>query len=113
MKDIDFKVKNDTLILHEDIKAIKKNFSILFDVSNYNNKDKSKLYIARLVGMKKYPAYTSTKRKGDLLIAGTGATAGIVFEVPDKLSGLAFSYNAPRIRVDEKTSKKFIYYYLK
>ncbi|MGK0270395.1 MAG: type I restriction enzyme S subunit [Cocleimonas sp.] len=52
-------------------------------------------------------------QKGDLLIAGTGATAGIVFEVPDKLSGLAFSYNAPRIRVDEKTSKKFIYYYLK
>jgi type I restriction enzyme S subunit len=52
-------------------------------------------------------------QKGDLLIAGTGATAGIVFEVPDKLSGLAFSYNAPRIRVDEKTSKKFILYYLK
>ena len=52
-------------------------------------------------------------QKDDLLIAGTGATAGIVFEVPDKLSGLAFSYNAPRIRVHKTTNKKFIYYYLK
>jgi len=37
--------------------------------------------------------------KNDILIAGTGATAGIVFNVPDEFSGMAFSYNAPRIRV--------------
>ena len=50
--------------------------------------------------------------KGDILIAGTGATAGIVFEIPDKFSGLAFSYNAPRIRVKHDTDNKFIGYYL-
>ncbi|WP_298537282.1 M23 family metallopeptidase [uncultured Algibacter sp.] len=66
---IDFEARNDTLFLHEDIKAAKKNFSISFNVGNYSNEDKSKLYIARLIGQKKYPAYTSTKRKGDLLIA--------------------------------------------
>ena len=52
-------------------------------------------------------------KEGDILIAGTGATAGIVFEVPDEMSGLAFSYNAPRIRVSSKVDKKFISLYLK
>ena len=47
---IDFEVKNDTLKLHEDTKAAKKNFTISFDVSNYTDEDKNNLYIARLVG---------------------------------------------------------------
>ena len=68
---MDFKVENDTLSLHKDVIAAKKNFNITYDVSAYTNEDKSKLYIARLLGYKKYPAYTSTKRKGDLLIAST------------------------------------------
>lgn len=51
--------------------------------------------------------------KGDILIAGTGATAGIVFEIPDHLDGLAFSYNAPRIRTNKNVSKAFVAYYLK
>ena len=51
-------------------------------------------------------------RTNDLLIAGTGATAGIVFIVPEKFNGLAFSYNAPRIRVSD-ASHSYIYYYLK
>ena len=51
--------------------------------------------------------------KGDILIAGTGATAGIVFEIPDELCGLVFSYNAPLIRVSEKVDKGFISVYLK
>ena len=51
--------------------------------------------------------------RGDILIAGTGATAGIVFEVPDHFSGLAFSYNAPRIRIDnDQANNKYIFYYL-
>ncbi|MCD9485510.1 restriction endonuclease subunit S [Photobacterium phosphoreum] len=54
-----------------------------------------------------------TLKKGDLLIAGTGATAGIVFKVPDNLEGFAFSYNAPRIRTQTSTCKTYIYYYLK
>ncbi|WP_282136062.1 M23 family metallopeptidase [Seonamhaeicola maritimus] len=68
---LDFEVKSDTLILHKNVKAAKKNFSITYDISNYNNEDKSKLYIARLVGYKKYPSYTYTQRKGDLLTAST------------------------------------------
>ena len=68
---IDFEVKNDTLTLHKDIKAAKKNFSITYDVSKYSNEDKNKLYIARLVGYKKYPYYTYTKRKDHLLIGSS------------------------------------------
>ncbi|TNJ42167.1 M23 family metallopeptidase [Tamlana fucoidanivorans] len=68
---IDFQVNQDTVILHEDVMAAKKNFSIHFDVSHYNNDDINKLYIARLVGYKKTPYYTYTKRKNNTLTART------------------------------------------
>ncbi|WP_111307578.1 M23 family metallopeptidase [Confluentibacter sediminis] len=64
---LDFKVKNDTLFLEEDIVPLKKTFNISYDISNYNDTDKSKLYIARLVGSKKYPVYENTKRRGNIL----------------------------------------------
>ena len=47
--------------------AAKKSFTITYDVSNYTNEDKNKLYIARLIGYNNYPSYTYTKRKGDVL----------------------------------------------
>ncbi len=68
---LDFEVKNDTLKLHKDVKAAKKNFTITYDVSKYSNEDKNKLYIARLVGYNNYPFYTYTKRKDHLLIASS------------------------------------------
>ncbi|WP_298344162.1 M23 family metallopeptidase [uncultured Algibacter sp.] len=68
---IDFEVTNDTLKLHKDVKAAKKNFSITYDVSKFSNEDKNKLYIARLIGNKKYPSYTYTKRKDQFLTAKT------------------------------------------
>ncbi|PIA81190.1 peptidase M23 [Gaetbulibacter sp. 4G1] len=68
---IDFDVKNDTLLLHKDIIPAKKSFTISYDVSAYSNKDKSKLYIAKLLGYKKFPAYSSTKRKGNILTTRT------------------------------------------
>jgi Peptidase family M23 len=68
---IDFQVKNDTLFFGQDNIPTKKYFSISYDVSNYSAADKSKLYIARLVGAKKYPAYESTSRKGDILSCST------------------------------------------
>ncbi|MGN6602409.1 MAG: restriction endonuclease subunit S [Ginsengibacter sp.] len=49
---------------------------------------------------------------GDLLIAGTGATAGITFIVPEEFDDFAYSYNAPRIRI-RKENVYFIYSYLK
>ena len=54
-----------------------------------------------------------TLQKNDLLIAGTGATAGIVFIVPDAFVGLAYSYNAPRIRVNKNVNHRYFYEYLK
>ncbi|HQO09128.1 MAG TPA: restriction endonuclease subunit S [Clostridiales bacterium] len=36
-------------------------------------------------------------KKDDILIAGTGATAGITFKVPDKFIGMVYSYNVPQI----------------
>lgn len=68
---IDFKVKNDTLTLHEDTVPLKKSFNINFDISKYNNEDKNKLYIARLVGFKNSPYYITTQRKDNILTATT------------------------------------------
>ena len=50
--------------------------------------------------------------QGDILIAGTGATAGITFSIPDEFVGLAYSYNAPRIR-QSSNSSDFLINYLK
>ena len=68
---IDFDVRNDTLTLHEDIEPTRKNFTINYDISNYRDVDKNKLYIARLVGYKKYPLYSSTRRNGNILSTST------------------------------------------
>lgn len=64
---LDFDVKNDTLFLHKDIIPTKKSFKITYDVSAYSDADKSKLYIARLIGYKKFPAYSNTKRTDGFL----------------------------------------------
>ncbi len=64
---LDFKVKNDTLFLEKDVVPLKKTFNISYDITNYSDADKSKLYIARLIGAKKYPVYENTKRKGNIL----------------------------------------------
>ncbi|WP_111641805.1 restriction endonuclease subunit S [Marinimicrobium alkaliphilum] len=66
---------------------------------------------------KKYVLHTSAidrfiLRKDDILIAGTGATAGIIFRVPDEYSGLPFSYNAPRIRPKTTSCSGYLYYFL-
>jgi type I restriction enzyme S subunit len=51
-------------------------------------------------------------KKGDVLIAGTGATAGISFLVDDLWDGLPYSYNAPRIRVKQGNDSAFLYFIL-
>lgn len=68
---INFETSNDTLTLHKNIIPAKKSFNISYDVSKYKSADKEKLYVARLIGYKKFPSYTYTKRKGDTLIAST------------------------------------------
>ena len=65
------------------------------------------VYVENTVDMKRFTVQTN-----DILIAGTGATAGIIFIVPEKFNNLSFSYNAPRIRV-KNAYHSFIYHYLK
>ncbi|WP_400080108.1 M23 family metallopeptidase [Winogradskyella sp. R77965] len=68
---IDFKVVSDTLHLHEDKIPLQKNFYINYDLSNYKSEHRDKIYIARLYGYYKKPYYVSTKRKGNIISAGS------------------------------------------
>lgn len=70
---IDFKVSNDTLYLDKDVIPIQKNVTIQYDISNYKDSEKDKLYIAELIGYKKYPIYLNTKRKDNILTASSNA----------------------------------------
>ncbi len=65
------------------------------------------VFVENTEEMKRYRVKTN-----DLLIAGTGATAGIIFIVPEKFNNLAYSYNVPRIRTIS-AYHTYIYYYLK
>lgn len=51
-------------------------------------------------------------RQNDILIAGTGATAGISCLVKENWAGLPFSYNIPRIRIKNGLIPSFLYYCL-
>jgi type I restriction enzyme, S subunit len=64
------------------------------------------VFVKNTLDMKRF-----TVKTNDLLMAGTGATAGIVFVVPEKFNNLTYSYNAPRIRV-ENAYYLFVYHYL-
>lgn len=68
---IDFNVDNDTLTLHEPIIPLQKNLVINFDISDFKDVDKSKLYIGRLseYGNKLY--YVSAIKKENTLTAFT------------------------------------------
>ena len=68
---IDFSVNSDTLTLHKPIVSAQKYFTINYDISNYTETDKDKLYIARLVGYKNYLNYSSTTKKGTILSTRT------------------------------------------
>ena len=111
---MDFEVINDTLKLHEDVLPAIKNFKINYNVTNYNNEDISKLYIARLVGYKKYPVYTNTKRKGNTLTATTkklGTYALTTDTIKPTISTLNFKneqwlskYRYLKIKIDDEGS---------
>ena len=111
---LDFEVKNDTLKLHKDVKAAKKNFTITYDISKYSNEDKNKLYIARLVGYKNYASYTYTKRKDHLLIAKTkklGTYALAMDNLKPTISSVNFKskqwlskYRFLKVKIDDEDS---------
>jgi type I restriction enzyme, S subunit len=55
-----------------------------------------------------------TVREGDILVAGTGATAGISMLIDADTHGLIHSYNSIRIRIrDAKILSKFLSYFLR
>ncbi|WP_159023142.1 M23 family metallopeptidase [Formosa sp. L2A11] len=68
---LDFKVANDTLQLLPIGYAARKNFRVAFDISKYNEADKDNLFIAELVGYKKWPSYSKTLRKDNTLYTYT------------------------------------------
>lgn len=68
---IDYNVSSDTLFLHNVNTPLRKRYTISYDISDYYNKDKDKLYIAQLIGKKNYPKYSSTKRKENTLSTRT------------------------------------------
>src|SRR5690606_35292936 len=80
---IDFKVSNDTLFLGEDIVPMKKYFSISYDISNYSEADRNKLYIARLIGYRKYPSYEGATRKGTILSCTTRGLGTFALAIDD------------------------------
>ena len=111
---MDFDVKNDTLILHKDIVPARKNFSINYDISNYKDADKEKLFIARLVGYKNYPVYSFTKRNGSILSTSTktlGTYALTTDMVAPTISALNFkdgqwlsNFRFLKIKIDDALS---------
>ena len=69
--DINFEVTNDTLKLHKPSIPLKKSMNINFDISQYKESDREKLFIASVsrCGNKIY--YTPTKKRGNTITART------------------------------------------
>ncbi|WP_338101629.1 M23 family metallopeptidase [Psychroserpens algicola] len=68
---IAFDVSNDTLKLHRDVVPLTKSYTITYNIENYADDEKDKLFIASLYGYYQRPNYISTKRIGNLLSART------------------------------------------
>ncbi|OMP30572.1 M23 family metallopeptidase [Mangrovimonas sp. DI 80] len=90
---LDFDVKADTLLLGKDIVPLQKSFSIKYDISNYLDDDKEKLYIAELTGYNKTPRYLTTSRQGETLAAKTKSLGTFTLEsdlVPPTITPVNF-----------------------
>ena len=111
---VDFNVQNDTLTLGEDVFPLRKSFAINFDVSNYSEEDKSKLYIAELVGYYQYPSYSRTTREGNKLTTFTkylGNYALTLDTIAPTIAPINFQnkkwlskYRFLKVKIDDKLS---------
>ncbi|MFC4721839.1 M23 family metallopeptidase [Geojedonia litorea] len=81
---LDINVRSDTLKLHKDVIPLQKNISLFYDVSQYSEVDKSKLFIAELQGFYQRPSYLNTTRKGDSLIARPNSLGTFALARDDK-----------------------------
>lgn len=66
---LDISFTGDTIHFHKDITPIHSNITLGFDVSNYSEEDKEKMFIARL-GYRGRPSYSSTYKKGNRFTTG-------------------------------------------
>jgi len=78
---LEFNVKSDTLKLHKDIIPLQKSYSIYYDISNYKEEDKNKLFIAQLRGFYQKPSFINTTRKGDSLIGRSNTFGTYALEI--------------------------------
>jgi hypothetical protein len=111
---IDFRVNSDTLFLGEDTVPLQKNFYMNYDISNYKAEDQDKLFIARLYGNYKKPYYVYTKRKGNILSAGSnvlGTYALAADTEPPTITPLNFTdkkwlskYRYLKVKIDDDLS---------
>ena len=91
----------------EEVFDEKEDFEYVIRISDFNNYDPIKALA--LEGFNKYRVY-----ENDILIAGTGESAGITLFVDKKMDGMVHSYNALRISVNnqDELDSKFLYYHL-
>jgi hypothetical protein len=66
---LDISFEGDTIHFHKDIIPIDSNITLGFDVSNYSEEDKEKMFIASL-GYRVKPSYSTTYKKGNRFTTG-------------------------------------------
>jgi hypothetical protein len=66
---LDISFEGDTIHFHKDNTPIDNNITLGFDVSNYSEEDKEKMFIASL-GYRGKPSYSSTYKKGNRFTTG-------------------------------------------
>ncbi|MGF1555817.1 M23 family metallopeptidase [Paucihalobacter sp.] len=81
---LDFRVSGDTLHLHQDVIPLQKNIGINYDISQYQDGDKNKLFVGKITGYRKYINYIPTIKKGDLLTAYTKTLGQFILKADEK-----------------------------
>ncbi|MFP2994454.1 M23 family metallopeptidase [Spongiivirga sp. MCCC 1A20706] len=61
---LNFKAENDSVVIHEPVKAVHKNFSVLFDVTTVPKEERKQLFIASL-SKSGVPIYHGTVKEGN------------------------------------------------
>ena len=68
---IEYRFNSDTLMIDTDRLPLRKNFIITYDLEAYKDRDRDKVFIARIYGYKKTPSYVNTSRNGNQLMTKT------------------------------------------
>ena len=109
---MDFNVANDTVTLHEPTIPLQKNLVINYDISDFKDLDKEKLYIGRLADYGNKIYYVSAIKKDNILTAFTKTlgtyTIGLDIDKPiikpinfQKNKWLS-KYNYLKLKIDDK-----------